>query len=408
MLDSQLLAAAIQSRSAWERIAPHFKAEEFSPLSKFWFLLIQEWYTRDPQASGIDKTLLVEQGKKRITNKKHMDALLGFMNDLQKAPSADNVATVALEMKRHGVGMQLAAAIASQDDKKVAELLPLYTELKQATSLQKAIRATIEQAVDWDQLDEIVGKGKRIALAPNKLTERTNGGALPGHSILIFGRSDAGKTTFALNMTAGFLQNEHKTLYVGNEESINVLKARMRNRLANMTPEEVEKDPKKANSLSRKRSAGLLEMHHLHNGSMDGVRRLLDEVEPEVIILDQLRGMSVAAGEKMTQKLEQVAIEWRSVLSTYGVVGVTLTQANDRTSKPGEEQPLWLSQSDIDSSRTGVPGAMDLIVAVAVNNELMQRGQRAISIAKSKLSSKPDAKEGFIVEMDVARCRVKS
>jgi hypothetical protein len=115
----------------------------------------------------------------------------------------------------------------------------------------------------------------------------------------------------------------------------------------------------------------------------------------------------VQAGEKMTQRLEQVAIEWRQFLS-QGYLGVSVTQANDRTERYGQEPPIILTQSDIDSSRTGVPGANDLILGVGVNDELRLRGQRMISIAKSKLSSKKDAKEPFLVEMDTDRCKVRS
>jgi hypothetical protein len=55
-----------------------------------------------------------------------------------------------------------------------------------------------------------------------------------------------------------------------------------------------------------------------------------------------------------------------------------------------------------------LPGASDAIFGVGVNEELRQRGQRMISIAKSKLSAAPDAKEPFLVEMDTARCKVRS
>lgn len=409
MLDAKLIAAAIQSRAAWERIAPHFTEADFSPISKFWFALVRDWYKRDALAKGVDKSLLIEQGRKRITNPKHVESLLGFMNELPEAPSADNVAQVALEMKRYTVGMALGSAIAGQDDKRITELLPQFNELKHATELRSAAggHADVEVAVDWEGLNEIVGKGNRIALAPQKLTDRTNGGGLPGHAILIIGRSDAGKSTFTLNLAGGFIKQKKRTLYLGNEESINVLKARMRNHLSGMTPDEVDADPSKANELARKRAGDYLHMVHLHKGSIDDVNKQARIYEPDVVVLDQLRGMSTGNGEKMTQRLEQVAIEWRQFLS-QGYLGVAVTQANDRTERYGQEPPIILTQSDIDSSRTGLPGASDLILGVGVNEELRQRQQRMISIAKSKLSAAADAKEPFIAEFDTARCKVRS
>lgn len=409
MLDAKLIAAAIASRAAWERIAPHFTEADFSPVTKFWYGLVKEWYKRDPSATGVDRNLLIEQGLKKLTNKKHHESMGGFMRELPEPPSPDNVAQIALEMKRYTVGMALGAAVAGQDSKRIDELLPLYTELKQATELKaKSKESEVEVAVGWDDLDKHVGKGNRVALAPQKLTERTGGGALPGHAILVFGRSDAGKSTFALNMAGGFLKQKKRTLYLGNEDSINVLKSRMRNHLAHMTPEEVEKDPQKANELAAKRAGDYLHMVHLHKATMDDVYAQARIYEPEIVVLDQIRGMSVASGEKMTQRLEQVGIEWRQFLAQGQYVGVAVTQANDRTERYGQEPPIILTQSDIDSSRTGLPGTQDLIIGVGVNEELRLRGQRMISIAKSKLSAAPDAKEAFLVEMDTARCKVRS
>ncbi len=408
MLDAKLIAASIQSKAAWDRIAPHFTEGDFSPVSKFWFALVKDWYARDPQATGIDKSLLVDLGRQKITNKKHIESLVGFMTDLPEAPSPDNVAQIALEMKRYTVGMALGAAIAGQDDKKARELLPLFNELQSATTLTaKGTKQEFEAAADWDQLDEIVGRGNRIAIQPQKLVDQTNGGGLPGHAVLIFGRSDAGKSTFTLNAVGGFVKQKKRTLYVGNEESINIQKARMRNHLSGMSNEEIEKNPKQANDLARKRAGDYLHMVHLHKGSIDDINRLASIYEPEVVVLDQIRGMSVASGEKMTQRLEQVAIEWRQFLS-QGYLGVSVTQANDRTERYGQEPPIILTQSDIDSSRTGVPGANDLILGVGVNEELRSRGQRMISIAKSKLSSAKNAKEPFLVDMDTDRCKVRS
>lgn len=410
MQDAKLIAACIHSRRAWERVAPHFTGDDFTPLSKFWWEKVCQWYKLDTDSQRIDKSLLMARGESQITNPKHKESLLGFMSALDEPASAENAAQIALELKRYTVGMQFASAIAGQDSKKISELLPKYRELQEATELPmlKGNAQTVyEDAADWDSLDDIVGQGKRIKLYPTTLIQRTNGGALPGHAILVFGRSDSGKSTFTINLAAGFLRQELRTLYLGNEENINVLKARMRNRLAGMTPEEVSADPAKANKLARDRAKDNLHMRHLHRATMDDVDRAVREFEPQVVILDQLRGVGVQSADKMTQRLEAVAVEWRSLLNTYGLVGVSVTQANDRTQSYGQQVPTILTQSDIDSSRTGVPGAQDLIIGVGVDEELRQRNQRMISIAKSKLSSKPDAKDPFVVDMDLARCIVK-
>lgn len=409
MFDAQLVAAAMKDRKAWDRVSPHISKEDFSPQGAFWYDMVREWYARDPQAGSIDKTMIVEQGKKRIGNPKHASALLGFMTDLPDSPSPDNVVQIVLELKRHNVGMELASSIASQDTKKTSGLLKQFADLQGVTELKT--RATWEDAVDWDKLDEVTGEGNRIPLAPRLLNDRISGGALPGHHILIFGRPEVGKSTFTLNMTRGFLHSGQRVLYVGNEDNINVLKRRMRCRLTMMTEKQISANPAQANELAHQReteNGGSLYMRHLHRGKGTDLDQAIEEFEPTVLVLDQIRNMEGANGDKMTQKLEAVAVEHRHRLSMYGLVGVSVTQAGDKTQRHGEEPPIWLSMSDVDSSRTGLPAQADLMLGIGADSAMLARNQRAISICKNKLSSDENSKNGFQCEFDLARAVVKT
>lgn len=410
MLDAQLIAAAMQSREAMDIFAPHIDDNDMTPPAQFWYALIGDWYTRDRSAKSIDKSLLVAQGTQRITNPKHKPALLGFMNDLPEAPSPANTAKIVLELKRHNVGMELAAAIAGQDQKKANKLMVRYAELMKATELRT--RVDFEDAVPWEQLDAVVGDANRIPIAPKILNQRTNGGALPGHHILVFGRPEVGKSTFVINMTRGFLKSGQRVLYIGNEDNINVLKRRMRCRLTLLTEKEIATDPARANKLAHEReteNGGVLHMRHLHNATGSDVDAAIEQFEPTVLVLDQIRNQQLKGdtGASMTQKLEGVAIEHRNRLARYGLVGVSVTQQNDRTERYGQEPPEWLTMADIDSSRTGLPGQVDLCLGIGGKQEQILRGQRAVSICKNKLSSDEKSKEGFYVEYDLHRSVVK-
>jgi archaellum biogenesis ATPase FlaH len=409
VFDAQLLAAALQCRSAFDKFAPHIEKADLTPPAGFWYDIVREWYARDPQAKSIDKTVLVEMGKKRITNEKHVDGLLGFMSDLPEAPSPDNVAQVVLELKRYNVGMQLAAAIGRQDVRAIAGLHKQFGDLLAQTELRKA--AQWEDAVSWEELDDKVGDKKRIPIAPRVVNRRAGGGALPGHHILIYGRPEAGKSTMAINMTHGFLYTGQRALYVGNEDNINVLKKRMRNRLTGLTDAEIAPNPERANKLARERErehGGELMMRHLHRGDVGSLEQAIEEFEPTVLILDQIRNLESRAGkESKVEKMEQVAIDVRRVLSTYGLVGVSVTQANDRTERHGQKSPIWLGLGDVDSSRTGLPGQVDLALGLGADTEMLERGQRACSFAKNKLNAARDAKGGVLLEFNVELSKVK-
>lgn len=398
MLDAKLLAAAIASRSAWERVTPHVSAEDMLPHVGFVWKIVGEWYSRDRAAQSVDRELLSEQVSKRVTNPKHTDAIVGVLRDLPASISPDNAVQAALELRRHNIGLELSQAILAQDSKKVPKLLQQFESLLSASSFKTG--AEVEYAPEWENLDELVGAQRRIPLAPRKLNERVAGGALPGHHILVYARPEIGKSTFAINMTAGFIFTGQRVLYGGTEDGIAILKARARNRFSNMTPDEVEKDPAKANRLAREfeeKHGGHLTMVHINNGTMDVLEREIEKDEPTVLVLDQIRSINSGA-DGMTANLEASGIKLRQLLSAYSLVGVSITQAG-----ASAENKVWLTQNDVDSSKTGLTGTTDLQIGLGANQDMLLRDQRAVAITKNKISSQDNAKEGFIVEIDKKR-----
>ncbi len=408
MLDAKLIAACVASRDAYDRVMPHVTDKDMSPYAAFWWKQIHEWYNKDHNALRVDQNLLVELASVRVSNRKALEPLLEFITNLPEPDSVENTVLTVLELRRHNVGLELAQALAGQDSKAIARLMPTYQDLLDSTELET--RSEWEDAVDWSELDSVVGKQSRIPLAPGRLNDRTRGGALPGHHILVFGRPEVGKSTFVINMAAGFLWSGQRVLYVGNEDNINVLKGRMRNRLSGMTDDEIEASDAtraKADKIAGDKAQDRLLMTYLKKGSLKHLEQRIEEFEPTVLILDQLRGLRVPGADGMTQKLETLGIEVRQIIGSYGVVGVSVTQANDRSERYGQEPPLFLGMADVDSSRTGLPGTCDLMIGIGMDKETAAKGQRGISFPKNKLSSAPDAHSGIIVQYDTARSKVK-
>lgn len=400
--DGQLIAAAIQSRKAWETVAAHFDVADFSPISKVWVPLLDEWYKRDPLAQSVDRLALVELGKTRIPQK-HQDMLVGFIRDLPEAPSPENLVHVALEFKRFAVAQQLGAALAGADEKRIAQLLPQYDALRKATTLELGKKkAEWNDAPAVESIFDEVGSKNRVKIAPGKLNERAGGGAVGGDHIIIVGRPEMGKSLVAINMGVGFARQERRTLYVGNEDKIHKIKIRGMSRLTGMTIQEMEADPEKRNKLYRERGGeDYLLFTQLAHGSVDAIKRRVEEWQPQVIIIDQIRNLvSGSKTDGMTQKLEALGIEMRGLLLDYDLIGVSVTQANPVSGH------LFLEMEDIDSSKTGLPAQADLIVGVNATEQMIAQNQRAFSLPKNKLSSADDAHEGFIVNVDRHRSRV--
>lgn len=376
-----------------------------TPAGGFWFALIGEWYANDRLAKRVDSSVLAESGSKRIGNPKHRDMLMGFIDGLPEPVSPSNVAQTALELKRHNTGLELASAVAAQDSKKIAALHKAYGELLGATELKRR-KGKWQLAADAADLFAKVGVSNRIPLAPDRLNTRIGGGALPGHSVVIFGRPDSGKSTISINLAAVTANKGQRVLYVGNEDQIDILKSRAMSRMTNMTMGEMEANQERALRLWRDRGGeDRLRFAQLINGSVADITEQVEEFEPTILIIDQLRGLQ-GDGDGMTQRLESNGIAVRNLLLQYGLVGISVTQANDRRQGYSQKPPIWLDMGDIDSSRTGLPGTADLLLGIGFDDDMKARNQRAISFPKNKLSSSPDAKEGIIVELNMTLSKV--
>src|SRR5262249_4693846 len=154
-----------------------------------------------------------------------------------------------------------------------------------------------------------------------------------------------------------------RVLYVGNEDAIDTLKARMRLSLLNWTQEQLEKLPKKALRLLTEISGDRLTMVNVTPGSISELEDLTEKHEPTVLVVDQIRNLS-GAEDGMTQKMEHNAIKFRSLLNRKKLIGISVTQAGDRSQRHGEDGPLYLGPGDVDSSRVGLPGTVDLMLGV--------------------------------------------
>jgi KaiC/GvpD/RAD55 family RecA-like ATPase len=398
MLDQKVLASCLDSRKAYDRVRDHVVEEELSPQARAWMPLIREWYARDRSATAVDRGILRERAK-RAFPEKHKETLLAWFDDLGESVSPENVATELLDLKRHVAGMELQQLMASGAPRdKLAAAVRRYEALLEAADLHTSEANWCD---DDDEMERMLDPSGRIPLCPDALNKRAGGGAVPGDHILIFGRPEAGKTLFTVNMVAGFLKSGRRVLYIGNEESLYKTRKRVITNLLRCTPEQYDNNRTKGREIARQRGLDRLRMLELTPGTISEIDYYLEEVQPDVLVLDQIRNIR-GGGDKLTQRLEQVATDVRSLLKKHGAIGVSVTQAGDKTERHGQEVPIWLSMSDVDSSRTGLPAQVDLMIGIGVNEDLRAQGQRAISLPKNKLHP-GGSHEGFLVSVDTLR-----
>ncbi len=397
MQDLQIISAVISSRVAFEQIAAHVDKTEFSPLTAPIWTLVEEYYAIDADAQIADVEVL--RGRLRASvEEKHQATLVSHLDSMPEVSSA-NIVHDLLTLKRERKGMELASAITGNaaQQKEAGKLLREYTELLAQNSFETS--DTI-YAAGLDSIDEVLGIDNQIPLVPKALNERIGGGVVAGDFIIVFARPEIGKTLFCVAQVANFLRQKKKVLYIGNEDKIDKIKARIRNNLSNMTRSEVAEFTEEAN---KRAIAKNIESHlvavHLHPGSVSEIESLVIEHQPDVLVIDQLRNVA-GEGKNMSSKLNQIAIDVRQLLSKHNLVGLAIAQAN--AGEHGKTK-VWLEAGDVDESRTGIPAQADLLLGIGADNDMLIGGNRAISFCKNKLTGNH---EGLIIGVDEFRSKV--
>jgi len=398
MKDAAVVSACIASRDAFDAVSHHVEPREFSPLAAHWWPLVAEWYNRDKSAKAIDPVMLRERGLRR-TDEKHRETHAGWYDDLPDPISPENTVQELLEIKRTTTGLELASELTQPTaSKSLPHLLERYNDLLTATSLE---RSDLIYAGDVDDVMDNLSVENKIPIYPKKLNDKVAGGLYPGDFLLIFAYPEMGKTLFCVNLVANWLRLGKKILYVGNEDKIHKIKYRVMLNLANMTKAESVKfqDTFKERGAARGVNDRLVAVH-LHPGSVPEIEELVKEHQPDILVVDQIRNVGSAKSENNTSRMNQVAIDFRQLLSKHQILGVGVAQAN-----PGEhgKKKLWLSYDDVEGSRTGLPSQSDVQIGISADVEMQTHHNRTVSICRNKESGDH---EGIILSVDTERNKV--
>jgi archaellum biogenesis ATPase FlaH len=361
------------------RVADHVERNDLSEQGWIIWEGICDYYDADTSARYIDANILGDSVARRVSSDKHRDTFRGLVTDISGFDaSISNVVIDLLETKRQRVGNELAAALLAGEQ--AGELFDQYDKLLSAEDLGESEEEHRRGLAVVELLAQGFSSEGLIQVLPESLNRRLDGGVRPGHHIVLFARPEMGKTMMTIEMMAGFLMQGLTVLYCGNEDPIDDVNMRVVNRLSGMTKREVFDDPEKADALCREHGYDNLIMASLAPGTAREITGLIEQYEPHVLVLDQLRNLNMH-DDNYVLKLEKAATQAREWAKRYSCVVVSVTQAGDSASGKA-----ILDLGDVDFSNTGIPSQADLMVGLGASDQNKMRGEVVISLPKNKIS----------------------
>lgn len=390
--EATLLGAFLHDREAYDSAVEYVDPEaEFSALGSIVYASIQDYYQSDENARKCDIELIRTRTKRKYP--KQQEVIDSIIQDLPPPTGTTNVVRELLEGKRLALGAELGrllatGAAASQVNPVLEEYAVLNDEsqLLDGTGSVKLLDKSFGELMK-DTEDQAL----LIKLLPVELNRALKGGVLPGHTVVIIGRVNVGKSALAINNIAGFLRQGKRVLLVENEDLCDDVKRRIGLRLCQCSMEWAQAHPDQFDERCRERGGDNLLIPDPPPGTTAAVDRLCGTLKPDVVVVNQLRHL---ATNKMAESdnvvaVDRVAQHLRAIGKKRRIVMVLVGAAKEgEVGGDGEpKEKAVLQMSDSYGSRTGVPGCADVMLAIGNNKALKGQGMVAVHLCKNKRGS---------------------
>jgi len=206
-VELKLIAAALKSRQALDKIQHHIPDNQLTPETAVIFRHLREFYDRDKEIDHADTELILSSITRSLENPKHIEAFETIFAQIPEV-SAANILHEILDTKRQNIGLELSACLAARAGQEhVRPLLEEYNALTNGELEEE--REDLSSIKVEDLVTKHFDKANLIQLSPPTLNKRTRGGVKRGNHILIYALTEIGKTLFAVNMLVGFLEQKY-------------------------------------------------------------------------------------------------------------------------------------------------------------------------------------------------------
>ncbi len=389
-----MLAAVAQERAHFDALSGADIDEYLSDKGKAILEEIADYYATDAATNSVDLELLGNRLARKYP--KHEQLFRTVISSFAEPVSGVNILLEVVALKREALKEKLIAALAGGKEQYIDTLMAEW----QAASLSVG-GSEVSSVFNGVSLDELLTKtseADRLLVEPVDMGNQLAGGPLRGHNTIIFARPDVGKTACALTIAASALRQEKRVLYCGNEDPAEVMIERLISNLTNVPLNRLHLDPQRIMSVADSRGYQSFFFVEMYPGSAAEIERHVQQVEPDVLIVDQLRNLKDKDTNRVIQ-LDTVARELRNLGKKYRLYNFALTQAGDSA-----ENKLYLEMGDVDFSNTGIPGAADCMIGIGATREYIAQGHRMLSFPKNKIGG-VSGREPVRVTLDATRSK---
>lgn len=378
-MENKVIAAAMQSRKAFDIVCKLGADKNLTPLGAQIWKGIALYYSQGKEADHADADIVLSQLQRR--SPAHADAIAKAFSLLPQV-SPSNVVEYVKENNLDALSIGIRGALDKGNVDEASKLMAQYQEMSKL-SLTATAEAVYE-VLNGSTAEELTAQfsaSSSFKFSPRQLNDILDG-IIPGDHILVYAPVNVGKSALAIEMSVGFCRAGKRVLFIPNEGPRARNMTRAKSRFAEMTRAEMASNPKAANARAKQQGWDNFYLCQLYPGSVDDVKRLCEEVKPDVCIVDQVINLNIGAKEpSKTEKLEQVCYALRMFYNNAGILGVSVAQADEKAIDKAK-----LEIKDVYYSNVGVQAQVDVMIGLGAGKGWLDTGERWVQVTKNKAS----------------------
>lgn len=345
---------------------------------------VGDYYRRDGDARVVDPDVLAAQLEAALPNPKHQKLYTDLvMQAAATDVSSDNIAAMVIGAKRREISTALAVALTNNDNKQ-HELLEQFRELQGVTSLDQLDQqddvVVVDSSTIHSLIEEYVSNEGAFQLYPRALNSALGGRLNKGHHLTTFASPEMGKTALNCTFAAGFCMQKRRGIYFLNEDKNTDVYFRIVSSLTGLTFEQIRADPKKAIELAKERGIDNLILIGMAPGNLRIIQDNVEKLDVEWFLVDQLINLN-EKGDGKNVILGKGAYGVRNIGKMTNTLALSTCQGADSA-----DGKVVLEQGDVYMSNVEVPAACDVLAGIGANKDMLDRGERAVTLCKNKLT----------------------
>lgn len=358
-----------------------------------WFKLYFEHFKahKHVDIDSLDTLIKLKSGY----NPEQLGLVLALVNQLRRPidpESISGILNILLEMDLAGRSAALIKQYEGGGD------INLMFELGRLTAEAKQ---RMKQASALDYIDEDVVKildeeaGDYGVKLPTLLLSQSIKGMLGGASVAVAARPDKGKTsliakivTHAAPQLSQFFEKDRCILWLNNEGAGRRIIPRVYQAALDCNVDELRA---KANAgtlideyVAKVGRRDMVRIKDMHGANLAEIEQVIEAVKPAIVVGDMVANFKLPGGEGGGNKTDGVEERWQ-IMREMAVIHDFIHFGTVQISAEGGNM-LYPPYSALKDSKTGIQGAVDVILTMGALDDARAQYQRGLATTKNKFA----------------------